>query len=95
MAAYVIVDIGVIDRDRYEEYKAAAPRSIAEFGGRYLARGGRAETLEGAWTPSRIVILEFPSYEQARAWWNSETYAPAKRLRHATARTKMILVDGV
>jgi uncharacterized protein (DUF1330 family) len=94
MAAYVIVDVDVVDKTGYEAYKAAAPSSISAFGGRYVARGGRAETLEGTWKPARLVVLEFPSYEQAKAWWASESYEPAKRMRHATARTQMVVVEG-
>src|SRR5688500_13488987 len=95
MAAYVIVDIVIEDAASYERYKALAPASIARYGGRYLARGGETATLEGSWMPSRLVILEFPDAERARAWWDSPDYAEAKGLRQACARTEMVLVDGV
>jgi uncharacterized protein (DUF1330 family) len=94
MAAYIVVDIEVKDPERYEEYKRLAPPSIAAYGGRYLVRGGPVERLEGSWTPRRFVVLEFPSAERARAWWNSPEYAPAKALRHATANAHMVLVEG-
>ena len=95
MKAYVIVNVDVHDRDRYPEYVKLAPISIQEHGGRYIARGGRTEKLEGtAWEPKRVVLLEFPSYEQAKAWWSSQTYAEPKALRQACARTEMILVEG-
>ncbi|MGH2522967.1 MAG: DUF1330 domain-containing protein, partial [Anaerolineales bacterium] len=64
MSAYVIVDIDVRDAARYEEYKQLAPPTVAAYGGRYLARGGKAEVLEGVWTPKRLVILEFESVER-------------------------------
>jgi uncharacterized protein (DUF1330 family) len=95
MAALVIVEIEITDPVRYEEYKKLAAPTVAEHGGKYVARGGEVETLEGAWRPGRVVVLEFPSAERARQWWGSEAYGPAKELRHACARTEMILVEGV
>ena len=95
MPAYVIVNIEVIEPQRYQKYIEVAPKSIASFGGRYLARGGRAERLEGDWEPKRFVVLEFPTYERAREWWASEEYAGAKALRQASARASMILVEGL
>lgn len=94
MAAYVVVDIHVHDSARYEEYKRLAAPSVTAFGGRYLVRGGAVTQLEGDWTPGRFVLLEFPSAERAREWWSSPLYAPIKAIRNATARSKMILVEG-
>lgn len=94
MSAYVVVDIHVHDPVRYEEYKRQAAPSVAAFGGRYLVRGGAVTELEGDWTPGRFVILEFPSAARAKEWWGSALYAPIKAIRHATAETRMILVDG-
>lgn len=93
MAVFVIVDIDVTDPVRYEDYKAQAAHTVTAHGGRYVVRGGQVDTLEGDWRPGRVVVLEFPSADQARAWWNSETYRPAKAIRHATAKTDMILVE--
>ncbi len=95
MPAYVVVEITVNDAENYERYKQLAPPSIAAYGGRYLVRGGKTETLEGEWNPPRFVILEFPTAQQARAWWESPEYAPAKALRQESAGTEMILVEGV
>ncbi|HWS71765.1 MAG TPA: DUF1330 domain-containing protein [Thermoanaerobaculia bacterium] len=95
MPAYVIVDIHIHDLAAYEEYKPTAHETIMQYGGRYLARGGAAEQLEGTRQPSRIVILGFPSAEQARAWWNAPEYAEAKALRHRIATTEMLLVEGL
>ncbi len=95
MAAYIVAEIEVRDAERYEEYKRLVPPTLAEYGGRFVARGGAAEALEGDWSPRRVVILEFPSAEKARGWWASEAYAPAKELRQATADSKLILVEGV
>ena len=94
MAAYVIVDIHITDAKTYETYKEPANATVKAFGGRYIVRGGAVETLEGDWTPGRTVVLEFPDAQRAREWWNSELYAPVKAIRHASARTKMILVEG-
>jgi uncharacterized protein (DUF1330 family) len=94
MAAYVIADIDVRDAERYEEYRRIVPPSIAAYGGRYLVRGGETAILEGDWLPRRCVVLEFPSVEKARAWWDSEAYAPAKEIRRQSAKARMILVAG-
>lgn len=95
MTAYVVVQIEVRDPDTYEHYKTLAPPSIAAHGGRYLVRGGKVEVLEGGWSPKRLVVLEFPSAERARAWWSCTEYAEPKAMRHASADTQMILVEGV
>ena len=95
MAAYVIADIDVIDPLRYEDYKGLAPLSIAKYGGRYLARGGEVEQLEGTWMPNRLVILEFPSLARAREWWASVEYAPAKALRQATSTGNFVVIEGL
>ena len=95
MSAYVVSEIEVLDKERYETYKQMVPASLAAYGGRFVVRGGAAETLEGDWRPKRIVVVEFPSVERAKEWWASEEYAGAKALRQATARTRMIVVEGV
>src|SRR5688500_9082374 len=82
MAAYIVIDIDVHDPDTYERYKQLAPPSIAQYGGRYIVRGGAVEPLEGDWQPKRFVVLEFPDTDKARAWWSSPEYAEAKALRH-------------
>jgi uncharacterized protein (DUF1330 family) len=94
MPAYVVVQIAIEDAATYERYKELAPPSIAAYGGRYVVRGGRAELLEGTWQPPRLVILEFSTVAQARAWWSSPEYAPAKALRQRCAQTEMLLIDG-
>ncbi|MCI0606626.1 DUF1330 domain-containing protein [bacterium] len=95
MPAYVIVDIDVQDLILYEEYKRLAPASIAKYGGKYLARGGATEVLEGVWIPKRFVILQFESVARAKEWVNSPEYAPAKNLRHQCATAHMILTEGL
>ena len=95
MPAYVIVDVNVTDPIRYEEYKKLSGPSLVPFDGRFVVRGGRVKVLEGKRTPGRVVVLEFPTREQAESWWSSETYRAAKAIRHAAASTEMILVDGI
>ena len=95
MAAYVIVEISIHDMETYREYTLLTPQTIADHGGRFVVRGGQTESLEGDWHPQRIVVLEFPDMGQARAWYDSQAYAEAKKLRQMSARTKMILVPGV
>lgn len=95
MSVYVVVDITVKDAIVYEEYKQRAPASIAQYGGRYIARGGATTVLEGSWSPTRLVILEFPTAEQARAWWSSPEYAPAKEIREQCADADMVMVMGL
>ena len=94
MAAYVIVEIEVTDPVGYEEYKKQAAASVHQHGGKYIVRGGATETLEGDWQPKRIVILEFPSVQRAKEWLNCEEYREPRKMRHRTAKTNMILVEG-
>ena len=95
MTAYVIVDIEVTDPEGYKEYVNMAPEAVKLYGGKYIARGGHNETLEGDWQAKRLVILEFPSVEQAKDWLNSSEYASARKLRHQYARTNMVVVEGL
>jgi uncharacterized protein (DUF1330 family) len=95
MAAYVIVEIEVVDPVGYEEYKELAGASVKKYGGKYIVRGGATEVLEGDWKPKRIVLLEFESMQRARDWLNCEEYCEPRKMRHRTARTNMILVEGV
>ena len=95
MSAYLVVNIDVRDPERYAEYVKRVPATIAQYDGKYLARGGRAETLEGEWTPKRVVVLEFPSYERARQWWTCEEYRELKELRRSASVGNIILVEGM
>ncbi|HUQ82918.1 MAG TPA: DUF1330 domain-containing protein [Gemmatimonadaceae bacterium] len=95
MSAYVCVEVNIHDPERYSKYKDMAPPSIYQYGGKYIARGGACETLEGGWSPPRFVILEFENMDRAKAWWASPEYAEAKKLRHATASSKMIVLEGL
>jgi uncharacterized protein (DUF1330 family) len=95
VSAYIIADVLVKDPVEYENYKRQTPPSIAQFGGRFVVRGGHAEVLEGDWQPNRVVVLEFPSLAQAKKWWASEEYAPVKAIRLRAASCRLIVVEGV
>jgi uncharacterized protein (DUF1330 family) len=95
MSAYVIVEIDVVDPGGYEEYKKLAGATVEKYGGKYIVRGGAAEMLEGDWDPKRIVVLRFDSMQRAKEWLNCEEYRGPRKMRHRTAKTKMIVVEGV
>ncbi len=94
MSAYIVVEIVITDPEKYEMVKKLTPPIVAQFGGKYLARGGKTQIVEGQWNPKRLVILEFPNMEQAQAWWESPEYAPVKQLRQRYAITNMVLTEG-
>jgi len=95
MPAYVILDITVNDPGLFDEYKKLAPATIAAYGGTYLARGGKSQTLEGDWTPNRIVILQFDSSDTAKKWLDSPEYRKARAMRQRAAISHTIVVEGV
>jgi uncharacterized protein (DUF1330 family) len=94
MTAYVIAELEVTDPAAYDEYRKRVPSVISQYGGKFIVRGGRIETMEGDWSPKRIVGVEFPSMEQALKWYRSEEYAPLIKLRQRGARGKLIIVEG-
>jgi len=94
MAAYLILDVEVTDPAGYADYAKLAAPTVARYGGRYIVRGGKAETLEGDWQPKRVVVLEFESVEQLRRWYDSEEYRAPRALRHKYAKTNSIIVQG-
>lgn len=95
MAVYVIASVEVLDAAGYEEYRTQVPASIAAHGGRYLVRGGATEVLEGDWAPARCVILEFPDMARFRDWWSSPEYAALRPIRERTARSQIVVTQGV
>jgi len=94
MAAYVIAEVDVHDAALFEEYRKLVPPTIAQYGGKYVVRGGATETKEGGWTPQRVVVLEFPTMDRAREWYQSAEYAPALAMRLKAAKSRVILVEG-
>jgi len=95
MAAYAILDFEMRDPSRMREYLEKVPAIIHKFGGRYLARGGKTEILEGGWEPNLIVVVEFPSTEDAKRFYNCEEYKEFKEARHKAGPSNLILVEGV
>jgi uncharacterized protein (DUF1330 family) len=95
MSAYTIVDLTVTDLPTMEEYRKLVPATLAKYGGRFLVRGGAHQTVEGDWKPNRIVVLEFPSMEQAKRWYDSEEYREPKAMRLRAGRANVIMVEGV
>ena len=95
MAAYVIVHIEVTDPTGYEEYRRLAGPTLAAYNGSFLVRGGATETLEGDWHPQRLVVLEFPSVERAKAWWASKEYSTARAIRQRSAISNMVVAEGI
>ena len=94
--AYIIVDMQISDLEQYKQYMAAAPAAVRAAGGEYLIRGGRFEVFEGDWKPGRIAMLRFPSFEQAKIFYDSEMYKAARAKRAgATHYFNLILVEGV
>jgi len=93
MKGYVLGEIEVTDQKPYDEYRGQVQATIDKYGGRFLVRGGKAEAFEGA-PPKRLVVLEFPSVEQARKWYSSAEYAPLITLRQKGSRGRLLLVEG-
>jgi len=95
MPAYVISDVELLDQNLVAQYRDLAQASISKYGGRYLARGGAVDPVEGGWTPQNIVVVEFPSIDRAREWYRSPEYAPALDLRERALKRRLIFVEGV
>ena len=95
MPAYVIAHIDVKDAERYKDYIQMSPVSIGKFGGKFIARGGKVEVFEGDWQPKRLVLLEFPTADAARQWYQSDDYAAAKALRQDTSTGDLVMVEGI
>lgn len=95
MPVYVLADVEVLDPTLFEEYRQKVPATIAAHGGRYLARGGATEVLEGSWSPKRCVVLEFPDMDRFRAWWSSPEYVPLRELRQRATRSSLVVTQGL
>ena len=95
MAVYAVVNVQITDAGRYTDYREKAPATITRYGGKYLARGGKVEVLEGEWNPQRLVILEFESMERFNEWYDSPEYAPLKQLRREASATDFVVVEGL
>jgi uncharacterized protein (DUF1330 family) len=94
MPAYLIGDVTVHDSDGYAEYVKENTATVPEFGGRFLVRGGSHEVAEGDWQPGRVVVIEFPSMDDLKAWWNSDRYQAAAEIRRANSTGSIVFVEG-
>lgn len=96
MAAYVVVSVEVADAEAYAEYSRQVPATLEPYGGQFIVRGGATESLEGVWPSPRMVIIEFPSVGQAKAWHASSAYQAILPIRDRNARTDFLVVaEGV
>jgi uncharacterized protein (DUF1330 family) len=95
MAAYVIADTEILDPVLGQRYRDLAQKSIIQYGGRYIVRGGAVDPIEGNWQPKLFVIVEFPSMAQAHRWYESPEYAAALELRQTALRRRLIFVEGI
>ena len=95
MPAYVLAELEITNPEGYKAYTASVPATITQYGGRFLARGGFTEALEGDWPKVRRVIIEFPSMEAARKWWDSPEYEKPKLMRRANSNGRLLLLEGV
>jgi uncharacterized protein (DUF1330 family) len=95
MAAYLLAEVDVADPVRYERYKALAQAAIARYGGRYLVRGGETVQLEGDWSPKRVVVLEFPSLDVVKTFYDSPEYRAAREARAGIATMNLVGVAGL
>jgi uncharacterized protein (DUF1330 family) len=94
VAAYMIVEVETTDEALMAEYRKHTPGLVAKFGGKFIVRGGKTRTLEGGWTPSRVVVLEFPDYATAERFYDSADYKPVLDMRLKAGKSKAIIVDG-
>jgi uncharacterized protein (DUF1330 family) len=94
MPAYLIARVNITDAEKYEDYKKLSPAAIAAYGGKFLSRGGDVETLEGETESRRVVIVEFPDMEAARAFYDSPQYRKARAAREGAAEAQFIIVEG-
>jgi uncharacterized protein (DUF1330 family) len=95
MPAYVIADVTVTDPERYPDYTRLVPATLEPYGGRFVVRGGAVEVAEGDWRPGRLVVIQFPSLERAKAWYDSPEYRPARELRWKYSKGNILFVEGV
>jgi len=92
--AYMIVEVETTDEALMAEYRKHTPGLVAKFGGKFIVRGGKTRTLEGGWTPPRMVVLEFPDMASAERFYDSPEYKPVLDMRLRAGKSRAILVDG-
>ena len=94
MPAYIVGDVTVTDPDRYKDYAAHTESTLEPFGGRFVVRGGPHETLEGSWSPGRLVVIEFPDPESARGWYASDASREILPIRQEASIGSLVFVEG-
>lgn len=94
MSAYVIANVEITNPVGCEEYRKRVSATLAAHGGRFVARGGATEVLEGSWAPKRLVIIEFPSMAALKSWYDSPEYRPLIELRNRNARSSLVAIEG-
>ena len=95
MAGYVIVDLQITDAEVYAEFRERVAGTVEAHGGRYLVRGGSAETIEGDWAPERLIVMEFDSVAKIKTWLASPEFTDLREIRHRSATANVIVVEGV
>ena len=91
----MIVDSVITDQSVFDDYLQQVPAVVESHGGKYLARGGAIEVVQGDWTPNRIVVVEFDSVERARGWQDSPEYVELKAMLNRSSNTSVVITEGV
>ena len=95
MPAYVLAEIEITNPEGYKEYTTHVPATVAKYGGRFVVRGGKAQVLEGEWPERRRVLIEFPTVDAARKWFDSPEYEKPKAMRQANSKGRLLLLEGL
>ena len=94
--AYCLFDnVSITDHEKLEKYKSQVFPIVEKFGGKYSAIGGRFRKIEGSWNPTYLVMIEFPSFEHANQWYDSEEYKALKELRQAAGTYDAVIIEGL
>lgn len=94
MAGYVVANVSIKNAEGYAGYSKQVPETVSRWGGRFIVRGGAIETLDGDWSPKRLVVIEFPDVETARNWYQSQEYQAIVPIRQANSEGGLVLVEG-
>ena len=95
MAYYLVADMSITDPELFAEFAEAVPATVQQYGGRYLIRGGELEVAQGDWTPNRLVVIEFESVDQAKAWYDSPEYEGPKQTLARSSKSNFVFIEGV
>lgn len=95
MSAYIIAEVTITNEEQMKEYRVWSSRAMQEHGVEVVVRGGKVEPLEGGWVPQRMVVLKFKDLTAARAYYDSESYTHARKVREGAGSIRMFAVEGV